>query len=187
MRGGVTLPSRKEYIMPKYIDVELTTGQTVKVYSPPVTKLSDTLRVQYPDPDPPIVEEETATGSKVRMQIVTDPEYLREKERVENLRNEKLNELTLLSALRDEQPPDGFYDEFRYLAELADPDWKPREGNYGAHLDYIEWVLLANVLDQTKVQRALAELSGIDLDAVSAIEESFRGNVEGETTQALAE
>ena len=38
--------------MPKYIEVELSTGEKVKVYSPPTLKLNDLLRKRHPDPKP---------------------------------------------------------------------------------------------------------------------------------------
>jgi hypothetical protein len=138
---------------------------------------------QYPDPKPPVRTSDGVAGP-VSMVVEDDPEYLMEKERIELLRGERLNELSFLWALKDVVVPEGFdvADELGELIRLGDPDWQPRTGDVGRKLDYIEWVLLANYVDQRKVQGALAELQGIDLGASKSIEDSFRSDVEGETT-----
>jgi len=166
--------------MAKYVEVELSTGVTVKVYAPPSIKLNQIVTKKYPDPDAPIRESKGVSGDIIKMSFENDPEYLREKERIEAVRMNELGELTMLFALKDVSVPEDFcMDDVGEILSLSDPSWKPRVGDSGRKLDYIEWVVLANTGDMIKIQKALAELSGIDLDAVTAIEESFRHNVEG--------
>lgn len=167
--------------MAKYLEVELSTGATVKVYAPPSIKLNEIVTKKYPDPLPPIRESKSVSGDVVKMSIDNDPEYLREKERIEALRMSEVGDLTMLFALKDVVVPEDFtMDEVGEIVSLTQPDWKPREGTSGRKLDYLEWIFLANFADQIKIQKALAELSGIDLDAVKNIEASFRSNVEGQ-------
>lgn len=167
--------------MAKYKEVELSDGQKVKVYAPRSIAMDQLLMKQYPDPQPPIVESETVGGGTIRMVIEDDPDYLRKKSEVEALRYEKLEELSALDSLRDVKVPDKWStDSFSYLALLADPDWKPREGKAGRKLDYIEWDLLGNPADAILVQEIRAQMMGIDMGAVDSIEASFRGKVEGE-------
>lgn len=166
--------------MAKYVEVELSTGVTVKVYAPPSIKLNQIVTKKYPDPDAPIRESKSISGDIIKMSFENDPEYLREKARIEALRMSEVGDLTMLFALKDVNVPEDFtLDEIKDIVWLSDPEWKPREGTLGYKLDYIEWVVLANTGDMIKIQKALAELSGIDFDAVMAIEESFRHNVEG--------
>ncbi len=168
--------------MAKYKDVTLSDGQEIRVYVPPSIPLSQILMASYPDPKPPIVESETVTGGTIKMIIEDDPDYLKEKDRIEELRNEKLDELTALYSLKDVEVPDDWdINIFGWLALLADPDWSPREGPLGRKLGYIEWDLLGNPADAILVQEARAEMAGIDFGVVDQIEASFRGDVE-ETT-----
>jgi len=167
-----------------YRDITLTNGIEVRVYAPPSLKINQLLLKKYPEPRPPVVEEVTASGSKMRMIIEDDPTYLIEKAKMAALRDEETNELNILFALKDARPPKGFDVEALYgdMIRLIDPDWQPRQSNEGSKLDYIEWELLANPADAVKIQEILAELMGIDLEVVSRIEDSFRGNVEGKTS-----
>lgn len=168
--------------MAKYKDVTLSDGQEIRVYVPPSIKLAQMLMASYPDPKPPIVESKTVTGGTIKMIIEDDPDYLKEKDRIEELRNEKLNELTALFSLKDvEVPEDWNMGEFDWLALYVDPDWSPRKGYHGRKLDYIEWDLLGNPADTILIQEARAEMAGIDFGVVDQIEASFRGDVE-ETT-----
>jgi len=161
--------------MPEFIEVKLSNDKSVRVYAPPSVRLSQLLAEKYPDPSPPIRESKTVTGDIIKMTIDDDPEYLREKKRIEELRMKEIGELTILFALKEIEVPEDFsMDAIKEIVSLSDPNWKPREGKMGRKLDYIEWVLLANPGDQLKVQEALVELSGIDLDAVRATEDSFR-------------
>jgi len=119
--------------------------------------------------------------------MVDNPEYLRAKAENERLVTQKFAELENLSALRDVVVPDDFdvMVEIGEVMQYADPDWKPREGAAGRKLDYIEWVLLADIDDENTVAAALAELMGIDLEEVARIEESFRNQLEGEAAGVL--
>jgi len=166
--------------MAKYVEVELSTGGMVKVYAPPSIKLNQIVTKKYPDPDAPIRESKSVSGDIIKMSFENDPEYLREKARIEALRMSEIGDLTMLFALKDVSVPEDFcMDDVGEIVRLSEPEWKPRVGDSGCKLDYIEWVVLANTGDMIRIQKALAELSGIDLDAVKSIEESFRHNVEG--------
>jgi hypothetical protein len=166
--------------MAKYKEIELSDGRKVRVYPPRSIAMDQLLMRRYPDPQPPIVESETVGGGTIRMMIEDDPEYLRKKAEITELRSEKLEELSALDSLRDIKVPDDWSTEsFAYLALLADPDWQPREGKSGRKLDYIEWDLLGNPADTILVQEVRAQMMGIDMEVIDAIEASFRGDVEG--------
>lgn len=173
--------------MPKFKDITLSSGEQVRVYVPPSIKVSELLLKKYPDPEPPVVEEKTATGETIKMIIEDDPEYLAEKAAARKKRDDKLNELSALYAMRDVKVPEGWDIEAEQgeLIRLADPDWKPREGSHGIKLDYIEWDLLGNSVDVLLMQETLAELSGINLEVIARIEAQFRGDVEGQTAQGV--
>lgn len=72
------------------------------------------------------------------------------------------------------------------LSELAyiAPDWKPRKGDQGRKLDYIEWELLRAPGDQQKVIAAINVLAIVPEEAVDAIEDTFQGDVEVSGTGA---
>jgi hypothetical protein len=168
--------------MATYKDITLSDGQKIRVYVPPSIKLAQMLMTSYPDPKVPVVESKTVTGGVIKMAIEDDPAYLAEKARAEGLRNKKLDELTALYSLKDVKVPDDWnLGEFDWLALMADPDWSPREGKLGRKLDYIEWDLLGNPADAILVQRARAEMAGIDFGVVDQIEASFRSDVEEST------
>jgi len=59
--------------------------------------------------------------------------------------------------------------------------WKPREGKVGRKLDYIQWTIMADVVNSMRVTDALRELAGIDMEEVARNLDSFPGEVEGET------
>lgn len=166
--------------------VTLKDGIELTVYRPP-TRLYSIAKRMYPEPEAPIVETKTASGSVMQMQIVDDPSYLKAKVDNDRLISDKLVELESLSALRDVEVPDDFdmMAEVGEVMQYADPDWKPREGEAGRKLDYIEWMLLADIDDANIVTIAIAELSGIDLEEITRVEESFRDNMEGQTAKSL--
>lgn len=163
--------------------ITLANGDELEICSPPLNAW-DLTKKRYPEPEPPIVEEKTASGGTISIQIVDDPEYLAEKERVAQLQNDLYQEVCSLGALRKVTVPDGFdaEAEFGEVMRYADPDWQPREGSGGRKLDYIDYVLLTNTKDIIAVQTAMSELMGIDPEEVDAIQKSFRDSMEGEAT-----
>jgi len=166
-----------------YKDVELTDGRVERVYSPPHVRIGAILDKRYPRPQPPVVEETTKAGKKIVMTIDDDPEYLAKLNEWNRVRNEEADELGSLFMFKDEEPPDDWDveaevgDEVRYF----DPDWKPREGKVGRKLDYIQWTIMADVVNSMRVTDALRELAGIDMEEVARNLDSFPGEVEGET------
>jgi hypothetical protein len=56
----------------------------------------------------------------------------------------------------------------------------------GRKLDYILWEVMGDALDANLLTNAEAELSGIDMEEVSANEASFRDQVERETDPDVA-
>ena len=168
--------------------VKLTTGDEIIVF-PPMSDIHDTCLKRYPDPDPPIVEEKTVSGSVIGVAIEDDPDYLKEKARMQAKRDKLFNELYTLSALRKVKVPDGWdaEEEFGEVKRYGDPDWQPREGAGGRKLDYIDFVFLTHMQDITAVQKAIADLTGIDTEAIDRIGDSFRGDVEEEAPDVLQE
>lgn len=162
--------------------ITLANGDELEVFSPPLNAW-DLVKKRYPEPEPPEVEEKVASGSTVTIQIVDDPNYLIEKERIAQLQNDLYQEVCALGALRRVVVPDGFDAgaEFGEVLQYADPDWQPREGPGGRKLDYIDYVLLTNTKDVMAVQIAMSELMGIDSKEVDSIQESFRDSLEGAT------
>lgn len=163
-----------------YKDVVLTTGKTVRVYAPPVIRIYNMLNDKYPMPQKRIVTEKTATGREISMVIEDDPEYeIAVNERDDNIDSES-QELNTLFALKDEAVPDDFsMDGYQDILSYSNPDYKPREGANGRKLDYIEWELLGNPADSSRVQTAINDLISVDMEAVDAVEKSFPGEVEG--------
>lgn len=163
--------------------ITLASGEELEVCSPPLNAW-DLAKRRYPIPKPPEVEEKVASGSTVIIQIVDDPDYLAEKEKITQLQKDLYDEVCALGSLRRVIVPDDFdaETEFGDIFRYADPDWKPREGRGGRKLDYIDHVFLTNTKDIMVVQEAMSELMGIDPEEVNSIQESFRDNLEGQTT-----
>lgn len=161
--------------------ITLSTGDVVTVYLPPNAKIYQMVQRMYPDPVAPVRTAKGAAGNEISMSILDDPEYLKEKARMRDLRRDKEEELNALYALKDIKVPDEFDvdAEYGFVARMADADWTPREGVDGRRLDYIEWVVTGNIRDAAEIQKALAELSGVDMGVVDSIEDSFRSNVAG--------
>lgn len=165
-----------------YKEVTLTDGRTVRVYRPPTRRIIAIVEKRHPRPQPPVVEETTATGKKIVMRIDDDPDYLAKLNEWSQIVNEETDELGSLFMLKDEEPPDDWDvetevgDEVRYF----DPDWQPREGKIGRKLDYIQWNIMGDVVNSMHITQALRELSGIDLEEVERNLESFPGPVERE-------
>ena len=170
--------------MAEYKDVQLVDGRTVRVYRPPLSRILAMVERKDPEPTVPIQTEATATGRVVKMSNPNDPGYIEAMEQWqarEAQRREEQDMLEALYMLKDEEVPEG-WDVREVAGDIAtfyDPEWKPREGQMGRKLDYIQWDLLADVVDLNRVQMARAELSGIDMAEVASIEASFRPQVEG--------
>lgn len=160
--------------MPAYRQVKLTDGQVIRVYMPPMVRISIAVERAYPLPDPPTVSQQTATGETIEVQIVDDPDYLRAKAQVEQARAQKRDELIYLFALRDLAVPDDFDPSiYAPVATLENPSWKPREGSDGRKLDYIEWEILGDPVNWNTINKALSDLITVDQEVVERIENSF--------------
>ena len=161
--------------------ITLSTGQVVTVYLPPNAKIYQMVQKMYPDPVVPVRTTQGAAGNEITMAIVDDPDYLKEKARMRDLRREKEDELNALYALKDVEVPEEFdvEAEYGFIARMADPGWEPRTGVDGRKLDYIQWVVLGNIRDAAEIQKALAILAGVDMEVVESIEDGFRDNVAG--------
>lgn len=155
--------------------VRLTDGSEIKVFPPPSIKIEAILDKKFPMPEVPSVTDKTASGKEVTMEIDDDPVYLAKVKEVEGLRQEERNKLHFLFALREVEPPTDFDldvlmgDVIRY----SDPSWEPRTDKVGRRQDYIEWIILGDMVNATRVQQALGALLSIDLEVVSQVEESF--------------
>jgi hypothetical protein len=171
-----------------YKEVELTDGKVVRVYAPPVIKINSILANSFPTPQPPIREAPTVTGEPLRMAIEDDPEYLQELEEHEDKTLQKSLDLHILFALKDETPPEDFSTEqIKEIICLYDESWEPRKGPAGRKLDWIEFDLLANMVDRNRVQVAMNDLISIDLEVADQVGESFPSDMEGETIIPVAE
>jgi hypothetical protein len=161
--------------------ITLSTGETIELcHIPP--GLRDVINRRHPMPEPPIVETETATGNVIRTMIEDDPEYLAECTRVEARRNQAWNEGYTIASLKNVTVPDNFNMEDEWGEELRflDPDWQPRQGKIGRKLDYIEFVLCANVSDMNTISDKINKMMGIDTEVIESIEDSFRGDIQDE-------
>lgn len=171
---------RKDLSVMNYKDVELTSGKTVRVYAPPVIKILAMLRKKYPAVEKVIVTEDTVAGGSVTVIIEDDPQYLSDVgERNEKI-NDETDELCLLFALKDEEAPADFdIESHSVILRYMYPMWNPREGKVGCKLDWLEWVLLANMADEARVQKAINSLISVDQEVVESTKESFQREVEG--------
>jgi hypothetical protein len=165
----------------QYKDIELTNGMTVRIYRPPYTRVHASVRMRYPEPEPPTVE--TVTGRSIPNPA--DPEYLERHAEWQEQYAQAVEDMRALFLFKDLPVPDGWDVESEVGAEMRyfDPDWKPREGPMGRKLDYIQWAVLGDVMNAKRVTDAEAEMSGIDLQEVAANEASFQDQVEGEVPQ----
>jgi hypothetical protein len=171
-----------------YEDVPLTNGRVVRVYAPPIIKINNILQKRYPAPQVPIKEAPTAGGGTLAMAIEDDPQYLQDMEAHEELITEKTVELNILFALKDERVPDDFdATVYQEIIELHDEEWKPREGKAGRKLDWFDFDLLGNIVDSNRVQTAMNNLISIDLEVTEQVEDSFSGDVEGDSITPVAE
>lgn len=168
--------------MAEYKEVTLLDGQVVKVYRPPSQRLISLAEKKFPKPQVPVVSETTKSGKNITMRIDDDPEYLQALERWNEQVNEEVDRMGSLFMFKGLQVPEGWNIEAEIGAEMhyLDPDWKPREGEIGRKLDYIEWVILGDVMNKLHVTEAMRELSGIPLEEVAANEASFPSEVQGE-------
>jgi hypothetical protein len=171
--------------MAQYRDTEFTDGRTVRVHLPPTRRIIAIVEKQNPRPQPPVITEKTATGREISMRIDDDPIYLAALAEWEEFITEEIDRMGSLFMFKDEEVPDGWDVEAEVGAEVRyfDPTWAPREGAVGRKLDYIEWDLLADVENSRRVTSKIAEMSGIDLEEVTANEASFRDQMEESTDQ----
>jgi len=122
------------------------------------------------------------------MIIEDDPEFLEAHAQWEEDIQTAAEEAILLLALRKENPPEDFNtEEFTDTVLYFDEDYVPRAGKMGQKLDWIEWDLLGNVEDWVLVQKTIQKLLGIEEEVVDQTEESFPGDVAGETPESLDE
>ena len=165
-----------------YKDVELTDGRVVRVYSPPTVRIGGILDKRYPRPQAPVVKETTKGNKEIVMTIDDDPAYLEALNEWNRVRNEEADELGSLFMFKDVEVPEDWDIEAEVGEKVCyfDPHWKPREGRVGRKLDYIQWTIMADVVNHARVYNALRELAGIDMEEVARNLESFPGEVEGE-------
>jgi hypothetical protein len=157
----------------KYKDVELTSGRTVRVYTPPINKTYAMARKKH-RVEKVIVTETTKRGKTISMSIDDDPEYLAKLAIQEELIEDETEELNLLFALKDEKVPDDFnIAEYSEILLYADPEWKARKSAMGRKLDWIEWDLLFAPADRLRVQVTINELLGTDMEVADITKESF--------------
>ena len=76
-------------------------------------------------------------------------------------------------------------DEEVGLIHILDKDWSPREDDEGRKLDYIEWHVFYDPLDETAYEQGMVELLGLDLDLAAYFREVVRGAVEEPAAGAL--
>jgi len=167
--------------------VTLSTGITVTV-APVPQKIYDVIRMRHPDPPVPVLESDaTATGEPMRYENRKDPDYQQALRDAEQARRKAWAEAMLLFGLPEVAAPDEWEGppvaELSYLA----PEWKPREGDQGRKLDWIEWELLRTPGDHGKVVDAINELADVPEEATDAVEATFRGDVEVQAQQAGAD
>jgi hypothetical protein len=159
-------------------EVKLSTGVTVTVHPVP-QKVYDVIRMKHPDPPVPVLEDDrTATGEPMLYQAPNDPTYLEQKARAERARQTAWAEASLLFGLPEVEVPDGWQPPAAELEYLTGGEWKPRQGETGRKLDYIEWDLLAVVGDYQRVQAAINQLAMVSEEATDAVEATFRGDLE---------
>lgn len=156
--------------------VTLSTGVTVTV-APVPQKLYDVIRMKHADPPVPILEsDKTATGEVMRYENRKDPDYQLALREAEQARQIEWAKAMLLFGLPEVEAPNDWEPPIE-LAYIA-PDWKPREGELGRKLDYIEWELLRTIGDHQKVTAAINALAMISEEAVDAIEATFPDDLE---------
>jgi len=162
-------------------EVEFSSIGVTKVYVPPTIRVSQIVERAHPLPQAPVVVEKAAAGKTISMVILDDPEYLRQKEEVQAARNQLRDELHVLFCLRDVVVPEGWFvdDQTQDVIRLANPEWKPRDGANGHKLDYIEWHVLYDPMDESKYITTVTELMGISQEDVALVEASFRDQVDG--------
>lgn len=179
--GADEAPTRKADKMASR-EVELIDGRTVRVYLPPYTRIHESVRKRLPEPQPPVVTERTAAGKEINMVIKDDPQYLQKHVQWDEAYIEQVDMMSSLFMFKDVQVPEEWDVGVEVGAEMSyfEPDWKPREGEMGRKLDYIQWNILADTMNAQRVTQAVAEMSGIDLNEVSANEATFRSDVEGQ-------
>jgi len=172
--------------MAEFQEVELTNGETVRVYRSPTQRILAMVEAKDPEPVVPIVTETNVTGRSISMSVPTDPDYvqaLKEWNERKPGRDDEIEQLEALFMLKDLKVPENWDIEVEVgeEARFFDPDWAPREGAMGRKLDYIQWVILGDSVNAYRIQNARAELSGIDMQEVQAVTASFRDQVEGST------
>ncbi len=184
--------------MAQFKDVTLTDGRVVRIYRPPYTRIHANVRKRFPEPikpDVPIVTEKGVAGNEISMPVPHDPDYLaavkvweQESAEWQERYNEEVDRMRALFLLKDVEVPEGWEAEAAVGEEMRffDPEWEPTPGPMGRKLDYIMWEILGDAVDANLITNAEAELSGIDMQEVSANEASFRDQVEGEADPALA-
>ena len=157
--------------------VTLSTGVTVTV-APVPQKVYDVIRMKHPDPPVPILgSDKTATGEVLKYENRKDPDWQQAMRDAEQARRIAWAEAMFLFGLPDVEAPDNWAPPVAELAYIA-PEWKPREGDQGRKLDWIEWELLRTPGDHTLVIDAINDLAMIPDEAVDAVEDTFPGDVE---------
>jgi hypothetical protein len=168
----------------EYKDVELTNGRVERVYRPPTRRIVAMVEKKHPRPQAPVVTETTKSGTEISMTIDDDPAYKQALAQWEETVAEEVDQFSSLFMFKDLVVPEDWdiQSEVGAMAQFYDPQWAPRPGPMGRKLDYIEWIVLGDVVNSNRVINALAELAGIDMSEVASNEASFRSDVERETS-----
>ena len=175
--------------MAQYKDAVLLSIGEVRVYRPPTMKINRMVSAKYKYPPQPTTTLEMYRGKgqpkeSETILLVEGPEFdawREECDAIDQARYTEINDNNYLYALKDVVVPDDFDAEadFGKFARRIDKAWKPREGEDGRVLDYLEWVVLGVGDDTVTVGDAMDELLGISQEVVDDVKESFPGDVAG--------
>jgi hypothetical protein len=172
----------------KFLDVEFDSIGKTRVYVPPNNLIYRILEKKYPYPPVPEVTEETAHGKTVTMEIADDPDYLAEKESVDETRREAHKRYQFLLTFKDLKVPEGWPDDdFLEMIRILDPEWKPERTTDALKLQYIEHVVFWDPTDESKFEIAMNEMLGLDLELAAFFRGRVPSNVEGAPPPPLAE
>lgn len=166
----------------QYREIELTNGERVRVYAVNIYAVYAAQdMVKLPDVPMQMIKSDL-DGHEEPWPNENDATYKRELEAANVQRRRVYRDMCLLYALKDVSVPDG--DEWMRLPVRYGV--KPRDGEDGRKLDYLEYGLLVTQADMDAVFTVINHLSFADPERIAAIEASFRRNGGGASAPALA-
>jgi hypothetical protein len=182
-------------VAPDYLDVPLSTGDTVRVYRVPET-LIQTIKPERPKPKRPTVDMVTKTGPQPRPAKAGDPEYdvwSAEMDEWEQEYEDLKEAVTFVLALKDVEYPDEEADKDAFEDALPNDVFDMVDMGLTEiptdplqrQVFFLRSVLMRSMIDEMQINLALQRLSGVPKEMIDQIKANFRRGLLGPQPDAV--